>query len=134
MQVLAVLVTIGEALQRLGGPLLLGVAPVPLLDPEPGLAVRDDAQQAFRVAVAVEQAVVGPAVARGVRAAEGPVAVGQSMVDLRPAAARAVGRGQPLEASALSRVLLDQRGKLASFGTPVPSAAKMLPALSISSW
>lgn len=29
----------GEALQRLGGPLLLGVAPVPLLDPEPVLAV-----------------------------------------------------------------------------------------------
>lgn len=66
----------GEALQGLGGPLLLGVAPVPLLDPEPGLAVRDDAQQAVRVAVAVEEAVVGAAVAGRVWAAEGPVAVG----------------------------------------------------------
>lgn len=66
----------GEALQRLGGPLLLGVAPVPFLDPEPVFAVGDDAQQAVWVAVAVEEAVVGAAVARGVWAAKGAVSVG----------------------------------------------------------
>lgn len=62
----------GEGLVRLGGPLILRVAPVPLLDPYPVPAVRDDAQQAVRVAVAVELAVVAPAAAR---VAEGPVAV-----------------------------------------------------------
>lgn len=43
-----------QARQRLGRPLLLSVTPVPLLDPEPGPSIRDDAQQAVWVAVAIE--------------------------------------------------------------------------------
>lgn len=62
--------------QSLGRPLLLRIAPVPLLDPQPGPPVRDDARQAIRVAVAVEQPVVRLAVVGRVWAAEGPVAVG----------------------------------------------------------
>lgn len=61
-----------EGLVGLVGPLLLRVAPVPLLDPDPRLAVREDAQHAVRVTVAVEQAVVAAAAAR---AGEGPIAV-----------------------------------------------------------